>query len=357
MIRIYPNTTIEEVKEFIKKRRYNINAQTNRGGYTALMNASQYGHIDIVKLLIQKKADPNIHNRNRNNALELAYRDKNENSDEIARLLIEGKSDVYAEDMRLGNLLSVYYESLTDIDFQNIQSYTALMMACDANNIEIVQKLIQNKADVNIRTRNGNTALMFASNYDIIQTLIENKADVNNQNKNGDTALIERMKIFPSDENIQENEKVVRLLIDSNANVNVRNEQGETALLIAYVDNSWPEIARILINSKADVNIQDSYSSALHSACQNHDIESVKLLIENKADITAQNYEGKTAIELTADHNIKKLLAAAHRKLIVDELTREIYIGDDNIITNLIQFPTVGGHILLFQEIAEYLFS
>jgi ankyrin repeat protein len=57
-----------------------------RGGWTALMIAAQYGYVDIVKSLLERKADINLKDANGDTALKLA--EKN-NYNEIIKLLKE----------------------------------------------------------------------------------------------------------------------------------------------------------------------------------------------------------------------------------------------------------------------------
>lgn len=57
-----------------------------RGGWTALMIAAQYGYVDIVRLLLEKKVDINLKDINSNTALDLA---KKNNHNETIKLLKE----------------------------------------------------------------------------------------------------------------------------------------------------------------------------------------------------------------------------------------------------------------------------
>jgi ankyrin repeat protein len=58
--------------------------------------------------------------------------------------------------------------------------------------LDVVLHLINNGADVNASSNNGDTALMWASRFghiDIARLLIDNSADVNAKDDNGRTAL------------------------------------------------------------------------------------------------------------------------------------------------------------------------
>ena len=63
---------------------------------------------------------------------------------------------------------------------------TALMVAADERKKDIVQLLVQNNADVNLKGSYGYTALIYAAKRgqkDIAKILLDNNADVNATNK------------------------------------------------------------------------------------------------------------------------------------------------------------------------------
>ena len=70
---------------------------------------------------------------------------------------------------------------------------TALMKASQNGHKEIVEILLENGADVNVKNRDNWTALMWASwnGYkEIVEILLENGADVNVKNRDNWTALM-----------------------------------------------------------------------------------------------------------------------------------------------------------------------
>lgn len=69
---------------------------------------------------------------------------------------------------------------------------TALMLAAMGGKREMAELLLDNGADVNAMSRDGNTALMFAvlfGHRDVVQLLVEHGADTKIKNKLGGTAL------------------------------------------------------------------------------------------------------------------------------------------------------------------------
>jgi len=77
-------------------------------------------------------------------------------------------------------------------DAKNKCGLAPLAVAVINNYKDIVELLLTHGADVNIKTRNGDTALHLAvifSHKDIVKVLLDNKADVNAKTKKGQTPL------------------------------------------------------------------------------------------------------------------------------------------------------------------------
>ena len=110
-------------------------------GWTCLMIAARYGHLDICRLLIDKGAQVTAKDKNGNTPLHCAAY---QGHVEIVRLLCDHGADVEARDIR----------GLTPLHYA----------ACYAH-ISIVKELIEERnAEINARTDDGWTALMWASN-------------------------------------------------------------------------------------------------------------------------------------------------------------------------------------------------
>lgn len=103
------------------------------------MAASEYGHIDIVKYLIEKGADVNA--KEKYGSTVFIYSGDNL---ELIKYFIEVKG--------------------FDINSKNKYSMTALMNASYSyrDNVEVVKYLIENGADINAKNKNGYTALDIA---------------------------------------------------------------------------------------------------------------------------------------------------------------------------------------------------
>lgn len=126
---------------------------------------------------------------------------------------------------------------------------TALLNACKdtEDNIDEVQQLIADGANVNAVTSHGRTPLMSATAYgyiNIVRFLLENGADINTKDThNGWTALM-----FSAGFENEEFE-IAQMLIENGADVNeISTKYGATALMMAC-QNCHSRIARLLIET------------------------------------------------------------------------------------------------------------
>ena len=133
IIKAVSNRDVNAVTDYIKSGG-DINAK-DQWGNTALVWGAHYGYTDIVKLLIDAKAN---------------------------------------------------------LDLKDVMNQTALMKASDKGHTDIVKILISVNADVNVKDIRGQTALIMASqngHADIVKLLIDAKANVDTKDKEGLTAL------------------------------------------------------------------------------------------------------------------------------------------------------------------------
>ncbi len=119
----------------------------NKDGWTALMYASRYNRLQIVKLLLEYKADPNIQNKDGWTALIYA--------------------SVYAH-LKITELLLEYR---TDPNIQNKKGFTALMLAVHNKNFKITELLLKKGANQYLLNEDGRIAYDLAKS-DKIRALL-----------------------------------------------------------------------------------------------------------------------------------------------------------------------------------------
>ena len=116
------------------------------------------------------------------------------------------------------NLLNKF-DMEVDIEFKNLNNVSALMIACENGQYDIVKLLLDNIDNINMVDNFGNTAIMYAL-------------------KN-------------------ENYRIVNLLLDHNANLDVINQDGNNLLNIA-VQKQNLELIKIILNKNPDIFNRDS---------------------------------------------------------------------------------------------------
>ncbi|CAF3550465.1 unnamed protein product [Rotaria socialis] len=200
------------------------------------------------------------------------------------------------------DLVELILRTIPDIavdDRGNKQDCTPLMEACNAGHFDIVELLIKNKANVNIQSTSGNTALHYAAGggyVDIVRLLLKHGAKVEETNENGHTPLMEAAG--------GGHVEVTQILLDHGAGTNNQSkdkngnktDELHTALMEACMDGHV-QVAKLLLDHGADVNMPpDSYESPLTlSACGGH-FELASLLIERGANLEEVNDEGYTPL-------------------------------------------------------------
>jgi ankyrin repeat protein len=140
-----------------------------------------------------------------------------------------------------------------------VQNISPIHNAAELGNLQIVQMLLEKKADFNIQTSEGETPLMCACR----------------------TGYVE----------------VVKELLLAGADPNIRAALGTTALHVA-VSGKFPEIVRTLLERKVNVDVQRDTDevkgvSPLHLAAELGDLEITKLLLDAGANINITYESGQ----------------------------------------------------------------
>jgi ankyrin repeat protein len=167
---------------------------------------------------------------------------------------------------------------------------TALMIACEKGNVDLVEALLQAGADVRLKSKYGDTALgkaISAKNVRIVKALVKNSGNFDRKDA-----------VFSAV--IAGNPEVVQLLLIKDTDVNMRGYAGGTLLMLA-ADKDL-SLVKFLVDRGADVNIKDNDGeTALMIAVKSFNessLSSVKYLIDRRADVNAVNNKGETALIL-----------------------------------------------------------
>ncbi|XP_069690774.1 uncharacterized protein [Periplaneta americana] len=185
--------------------------------HTSLHKAAYYGHLPVVKCLLQHGANVNAVDILGQTPLHLAAK--------------QGHFDI----------VKYLFTQNVQAEIGDNCGYTALHLAAYEGHLSVVECLAQNEALINLGEDLGYSPLHFAAeegDVNIVKCLLRNKADVNLQNNDGITALhlaAEEGHVF-----------VVQCLLDNEALVNIPDKTGNIPLRIAVEERHWSVVNCLL---------------------------------------------------------------------------------------------------------------
>jgi len=180
---------LDAVKLLLEKGA-DINAQTNGQG-SAINAAARNGHVNMVKFLLEKGADINLQNNRQGSALNAAAR---KGHLDVVKFLLEKGADINLQNNGQGsalnaaarnghvNMVKFLLEKGADINLQNSGQGSALNAAARKGHLDVVKFLLEKGADINLQNNRQGTALNAATrngHLDTVKFLLEKGADTN----------------------------------------------------------------------------------------------------------------------------------------------------------------------------------
>ena len=209
----------------------------------------------------------------------------------------------------LDTILTALLNDTTDLslDSQDRElGQTPLMYACRRGHPTTVSTLIQNGADVNVRSKTGSTAVFESiqgSNTDVLDILLTtvplgSSLDVNAVNPGDYNRTVLMLAAFRGFENA-----IDHLMQQPGILINLQDTRGYTALALAASKKRATIVERLLKSKEIDIDVvNENGATPLMIAAEYGSEEIVTQLLKRNPDLYLKDYDGNTAIWLAITH-------------------------------------------------------
>ncbi len=276
---------------------FNISHATTENVRFQLLDATKLGSKKLVLAALSKNKNPNLHDEFGNTPLH------------------------YAAHMENRTIIDILLQRHADPNIQNKKGKTALHIAAQASNDYIARRLLLYGANTNIQDLDGNTPLHLIALHadresatDITAQLIRHKANISLKNKNQQTALMIAIELKKRCQTSKKRKNMnIKNVITILTTPHAKNEKIDV-LNRHYIrcakSNNTMTMEKIATYPTIDKNFQyGKYKrTALMYAAHNNRVLMAEYLVKNlHVDKTIKDYSGKTALDYAQKHNNPKL--------------------------------------------------
>ncbi|MEX1012089.1 MAG: ankyrin repeat domain-containing protein [Waddliaceae bacterium] len=202
-----------------------------------------------------------------------------------------------------------------DVDEPSRDGGTALHVAAENGDLNILDLLLSAKANIHVAMHNGVTPLQLAAQngrLEVVKWLLKSGVNVNASACDNSTALHDAAERGQS--------AVVKVLLEAGTDVNATLLNGVSPLQLA-AQAGHLKTAKELIHANACINhLAIDNSTALHGAAQNGHLSVLRALVQAGADVNAVSIHGYNALFPAAQNGhfdvIKELISAGTTPLI-----------------------------------------
>jgi ankyrin repeat protein len=304
----------------------------------SLLHFVKDGHLDIIEFLLIKGVSPTLQDSDDKNIIfylsqrmentvvvseiskiskliDLALRaedaiaQKNQNGETLLLGFLKNLHKPlgeYNQKKMLSQLIETFIKSGVNIDEQDNEGNTPLLVAVEKNDLETVQLLVNNGADINLKNKEGSTPLNIAvmkgnkDYYDMIKLLLAFEADPNIKDSKGLT-LIEKILYILIYVYNYENSTMPFCVSDI---LNKEQKEEDEDFILKYNEDDYmKDVLEMMISYKiADLSVLDSRGNPylfILIITQNDSL--AKLLIRYGANINQENKDGKNILQYYLD--------------------------------------------------------
>ena len=281
-------------------------------GTTALLAASRAGNMKAVVLLVRKGANITVATGGPTKDESGHVRRRGvEGMTPLMYVANRGADGVWMCEQTGGEAVAVLIEKGADVDARDSLNHSALLLAAAIGDAEVLEAILAETPELDSKSvdsmdpdiRLEETALSVAiehRNVDLVRSLVAAGANVNLTINAGTTPLMIAAR--------KGDVAILKILFDANADVEAVDGFGKTALVYAiHCAVGWfmakledgEAAARFLIGKGARIDVVDHDGrTPLMSAASGRSADLAKVLVEVGADPCKVNKKGETAVEI-----------------------------------------------------------
>ncbi|CAG8147014.1 unnamed protein product [Penicillium salamii] len=325
---------LDEIAQVLVDFGVDTNLPTQEIQWTPLNVASSYGHVGIVKFLLENAADIDIPTKDQQTSLDLAAMGGHP---EVVKILL-GKG--------------------ADINTSDVWGRSPLNTAAWYGHLEIVKMLLDGGAEIESKNHLGMTPLYSASMSgftEIVKVFIEKGADYTAAETHGWTPMSVACSMGHAD--------IVKLFLDQDPppSLTEQDSAGQTALMFATIANRL-DVVTVLLERGAEITLDTPTNQQLtpiYYASRNESTEILKLFLQKGANVNFQDYNGWNAISAACANGyleaVKLLVRyGADLNIVADEGLSPLYLASSRGFTEIVRLLLEAGADINKHDKAKY---